>query len=314
MGRFVIAGGSGFLGVSLARHLAHAGHEVVVLSRRGVSVPGAASERWDGRSVGPWARRLDGADGLVNLAGRSVNCVKTPDHRDEILRSRVASTLALGAAMAGLQRPPPIWAQMSTAHIYGDPPSDRCDEHSPTGLGLAPDVGRAWEAALEQACAALPGGGPRRVVLRTGFVIGRPNPGGAGALGTLGALARFGLGGRVASGSQGMSWIHEVDLNRLFERALTDPSMQGVYVASAPTPVGQAEFMRELRRVAGGVGRWLALPASSWMVRLGAGLVLRTDPELALYGRYVVSARLDAEGFRFRFPALRAALEDLHAT
>lgn len=314
MGRIVIAGGSGFLGVSLARHLAAGGHEVVVLARRSVSVSGAIVERWDGRSVGPWATRLDGADGLVNLAGRSVNCVKTPDHRDEILRSRVESTLALGAALAGLHRPPPLWVQMSTAHIYGDPPSARCDERSPTGHGLAPDVGRAWEAALEQACARLPGGGPRRVVLRTGFVIGRANPGGAGALGTLGALARFGLGGRVASGSQGMSWIHELDLNRLFERALSDASMQGVYVASAPAPVSQGEFMRELRRVAGGVGRWLALPSPGWMVRLGAELVLRTDPELALYGRYVVSARLDAEGFQFRFPMLRAALADLYST
>jgi NAD dependent epimerase/dehydratase family enzyme len=105
-----------------------------------------------------------------------------------------------------------------------------------------------------------------------------------------------------------MSWIHEAGLNRLFERALTDTAMQGVYVASAPHPIPQAAFMRELRRA---VGVPFGLPAFSWMVRIGAPLILRTDPELVLYGRYVVSKRLEEEGFDFEFPRLREALRDL---
>ncbi len=117
-------------------------------------------------------------------------------------------------------------------------------------------------------------------------------------------LVRLGLGGKVGTGTQGMSWIHEADLNRLFERALTDPTMHGAYIASSPNPVSQQVFMRELRRV---MGRPIGLPAFSWMVRVGAPWFLRTDPELALYGRYVVSRRLQDERFEFRFPQLADA-------
>ena len=309
--RVVIAGGRGFVGTSLAAHLVSLGAEVTVLSRRGVV--GRAAPRvveWDGRSLGGWTSAIDGADAIVNLTGRSVDCVKTPANRDEILRSRVESTRALGRACRGVSSPPRAWVQMSTAHIYGDPPSVRCEEDSPFGLGLAPDVGRAWEAAFSDAL--LPS--QRGVVLRTSFVIGRRNAGGPGALGKLGMLARVGLGGRVGRGTQGMSWIHERDMNRVFERAILDGGMRGAYIASSPGPVPQVEFMRTLRRRAGGLGRLgVGLPAFSWMVRVGAPLVLRTDPELALYGRYVVPGRLEREGFAFEFPELDGALAQVYS-
>lgn len=306
--RVVIAGGSGFLGVSLASHLAGLGLDVAVLSRRTTAHGSARLVRWDARSPGPWMNELEGAAAIINLAGRTVDCIKTPDHRDEILRSRVEATTVLGRACRAVTTPPPIWVQMSTAHIYGDPPEVECDESSATGLGLAPDVGRAWEAAFREC--ALPT--QRQVILRTSFVIGRRNAGGAGALGTLSLLARLGLGGRVGSGRQGMSWLHERDMNRIFERALTEDSMRGVYIASAPAPVAQRTFMRELRRHAGGLGGLgLGLPAAAWMARIGAPLLLRTDPELALYGRYVVPRRLISEGFAFEFARLDAALLDL---
>jgi hypothetical protein len=206
--------------------------------------------------------------------------------------------------MRNIERPPPVWVQMSTAHIYGDPPSAVCSEYSSVGYGFAPFVGRAWEEAFQQSVLA----SQRQVVLRTSFVIGRDRGSGGGELAKLAALARFGLGGTVGSGQQGISWIHEDDLNRLFERALFDSAMQGVYIASSPIPVSQREFMRELRRA---VGVPIGLPAPSWIVRLAVPLLLRTDPELALYGRYVVSQRLRDEGFEFRCPELRAALTDL---
>jgi NAD dependent epimerase/dehydratase family enzyme len=97
-------------------------------------------------------------------------------------------------------------------------------------------------------------------------------------------------------------------MNRLFERALTDVRMKGAYIASSPSPVSQREFMKTLRRVA---GMPIGLRAFSWMVRIGAPLLMRMDPELALYGRHVVSKRLEHEGFEFRFPYLEAALRDL---
>lgn len=302
-GKIVIAGGSGFLGTSLARHLTSLGCEVVVLSRSKTEAKGPwSTAMWDARTVDGWEAHLDAASGLVNLTGRSVDCIKTPDHCDEILRSRVESTLALGQAVRRIDNPPPVWVQMSTAHIYGDPPAVVCDEDSAFGYGIAPTVGRAWEAAFDQAAPR----SMRRVVLRTSFVIGR----GGGALRRLAGLARIGLGGTVGHGRQGMSWLHETDMNRIFERALTDDSMTDAYIATAPKPVSNAEFMKQLRRA---LRMPVGLPAMGWMVRLGAPLVLRTDPELALYGRYCVPRRLEQEGFTFEYPTLDAALADLLA-
>lgn len=303
--RVVIAGGSGFLGVSLAHHLAAARWQVTMLSRNRPRPEGPWQHvAWDARTVGPWTACLDGAAGLVNLVGRTVDCVKTPDHCDEILRSRVEATRVLGVACRAVASPPPVWVQMSTAHIYGDPPSVWCDEDSPAGFGLAPTVGIAWEAECARAVLSQ----QRCVVLRTSFVIGRNRGAGGGALSKLVPLARCGLGGAVGSGRQGMSWIHEGDMNRLFERGLTDDAMHGVYVASSPHPVSNAEFMRTLRRAVPWPKVPLGLPAFAWMVRIGAPLVLRTDPEIALYGRYVTSSRLAREGFTFTYPRLPEAL------
>jgi uncharacterized protein (TIGR01777 family) len=301
-GRIVIAGGSGFLGRNLERHLVGLGCEVVVLSRHPFSSrPGCLHVGWDARSLGDWTRYLDGAGALVNLAGRTVDCIKTPDHCDEILRSRVESTTVLGRAVREAAAPPPVWVQMATAHRYGDPPDVVCDEDAAFGYGLAPFVGEAWEAAFAKA--ALPE--MRQVIMRTSFVLGR----GGGALHRLASLVRWGMGGKVGHGRQGISWIHEQDMNRLFARAIADESMRGAYLATAPGPVSNAEFMGELRRV---LRAPIGLPAAAWMVRIAAPLLLRTDPELALYGRYCVSRRLREEGFEFLFPDLAAALQDLY--
>lgn len=306
-GRVVIAGGTGFLGVNLARYLTGLGWEVVVMSRHGAeNSHGQHDGRWlhavwDARTVGEWARHLDGATAIVNLAGRTVDCVKTPDHCDEILRSRVESTEVLGRALQSVATLPRVWVQMSTAHIYGDPPEVVCDEDSSYGWGLAPHVGREWE----QAFARVVPSSMRQVILRTSFVLGKN----AGALRQLGRVVRFGLGGTVGHGRQGISWIHETDMDRLFERAVSDDSMRGTYIATAPNPVSNAEFMREMRKA---VGAPIGLPAAAWMVRLAAPLILRSDPDLALYGRYCVSRRLKEEGFEFRFPDIRSALQELY--
>ncbi len=198
-GRVVIAGGSGFLGLSLATFPAEKGWSVAVLSRR----PPRREGPWrhvscDAPNLGEWSRTLAGASGLVNLVGRSVDCVKTPDHQDEILRSRIEATRTLGLAVRRVDTPPPVWVQMSTAHIYGDPPEVACTEDSPFGYGLAPFVGRAWESEFEQA--ALPM--QRRVVLRTSFVIGRDRGAGGGALARLLTLVRLGLRTTKVSGQQ----------------------------------------------------------------------------------------------------------------
>lgn len=303
-GRIVIAGGAGFLGMNLVRYLANYDCEPVIISRRRPAEDGKwIYARWDGRNVDDWAKHLEGAAALINLAGRTVDCIKTPDSCDEILRSRVESTEALGRALREIHKPPPIWVQMSTAHIYGDPPEVVCDEGAALGYGLAPFVGRAWEEAYEQAI--LPD--MRRVILRTSFVLGRSG----GALPRLARLTRWGLGGKAGHGRQGMSWIHEYDMNQLFIRAIACETMNGVYLATAPNPVANNEFMCELRQA---LRAPFGLPAASWIIRLGAPLIMHTDPELALFGRYCVSRRLRDEGFEFAFPDLGPALQDLYNT
>ena len=301
IGRVVIAGGTGFIGTNLAGHLADLGCEVVLLSRHVPEAPGPWEHAvWDGRTVGDWAKHLEGAAAVVNLAGRTVDCIKTPDHCDEILRSRVEATLVLGKAMRGIKNPPPVWVQMATAHIYGDPPDLVCDEDSSFGFGLAPIVGKAWEEAYAKA--VLPS--MRQVILRTSFVLGKNS----GAFPKLKMLARLGLGGRVSHGRQGISWIHIDDMSRLIARAIANDAMKGAYNATAPNPVSNSEFMRTLRRA---IRMPIGLPAMEWMVRFGAHYLMRTDPELVLYGRYCVSRRLKEENYEFSFPDIKSAMENL---
>ena len=298
--RVVITGGSGFLGVNLARYLIEEGFAVTIVSRNKPTAAGGwAFRKWDGRTRGDWSASIDGAHAVVNLAGRTVDCVKTPLHCDQILRSRVESTRALGLAVQAAKIKPKVWVQMSTAHIYGDSEL-KCDESSATGYGLAPTVGKAWEEAFDESCPE----GVRRVILRTTFVLGKEGA----ALKKLSLVARLGLGGTISTGKQGISWIHERDMNRVFVHAIEDEAMRGVYIASSPKPVSNWEFMRLLRKA---IGMPIGLPAPAWVIRVAAPLVMKTDPELAIYGRYCVPRRLMDEGFGFEYPELDSALREL---
>ena len=301
MQKILIFGGTGFIGSSLADYLASKGLQPILIARH---APDSAVRHeyrlWDAISVGDWASELEGARAIVNLAGKTVDCIKTPANCDLILRSRTDSTLAIGKALKQIKNPPPVWVQMSTAHIYGDPPTQLCTEDSSYGYGLAPFVGKAWEAAFLK---SLPSH-MREVRLRTSFVIGKNG----GALQSLRQIVRLGLGGTAGSGTQGMSWLHEYDMNNLIYSAITEEKYSGVYIASAPHPVSNRDFMRLLRKK---MKMPIGLPTPAFMIKIGAKLLFKTDPELILYGRYVKSARLEKEGFQFKFPTLEAALSDL---
>ncbi|MBL7997619.1 MAG: TIGR01777 family oxidoreductase [Candidatus Kapabacteria bacterium] len=302
MKKIIIIGGSGFIGQSLARHCSAAGYEVVIIARsRPTSLPESIRfSLWDGVTLGTWVDEFTNAYAVVNLAGRSVDCIKTPDNCDEILRSRVQSTLTVGKALNKAVNPPNIWIQMSTAHIYGDPPSQLCTEDSPTGYGLAPFVGKAWEEAfysvVPKTC--------RYSILRTSFVIGKNG----GAMTKLKLITRLGLGGKVGSGKQGLSWIHEYDMNEIIRTCIENESYSGMYIATAPNPVSQHEFMQTLRKE---MNIRIGLPSPEFAIRLGARFLFKTDPELVLYGRYLKSRRLEEQEFQFRFPTLQPALKDL---
>lgn len=301
--RIIVAGGTGFIGSALVKELLPRFEQIVVLTRGPSGGEGVVRYlKWDGRTLeGDWAREIDGATAIVNLVGRTVDCVKSAHQKQEIIESRLNSIHALAAACRDATMPPRVWVQAATAHIYGDTDDQIIDESSPIGTGFAPLVGTQWEAALNNAELTE----TRRVFLRISFVLGRHG----GALKTLARLARFGLGGTVGSGAQFMSWIHQADLNRIVLRAIDDTSMQGAYVTTAPGPVNNKDFMRLLRKA---VHRPWSPPTPAVLVRIGAFL-MRTDPELALLGRQCVPTRLLREGFAFQFPALEPALHDLLA-
>jgi hypothetical protein len=302
--KVILAGGSGFLGNALSSFLSNHNYTPLVLTR-GPSQPATAATsqyiHWDATTLsGDWPHSLDNAHAVINLVGRTVNCRKTPANKKEILDSRILSTRALAEAWQRSTNPPKCWVQTSTAHIFGDTRDEILDESSSTGTGFAPDVGRAWEKEFNDADLC----DTRRVILRVSFVMGI---GENSALRTLSRLTRLFLGGHTGSGRHWMSWIHIADYCQIILRALTDRTMSGIYVVTAPNPVTNQEFMQQLRRT---LHRPWAPPIPRPFVHVGA-LLMRTDPELALKGRRCVPTRLLNEGFQFQFPTLPEALADL---
>ena len=306
--KVVIPGGSGQVGTILARALAADGHAVVVLGRRPAPAPWRVAP-WDGETVGPWAAELDGADAVINLAGRSVNCRYTARNRRAILDSRVRSTRAVGEAIARSPRPPRVWLQASTATIYAhrfDAPNDEAtgqlggsEPVVPDTWKFSTDVATAWERAATEF--RLPA--TRTVLLRSAITL---SPDRGGIFDVLLGLVRRGLGGQAGDGKQFVSWVHDRD----FVRAvcwLIDHDLAGPVNVAAPHPVPNAAFMRTLRRT---WGTRIGLPATRRMLEFGTWL-LRTETELVLKSRRVVPGRLTESGFAFEFPTWAAAAEDL---
>lgn len=299
--RIILAGGSGFLGRLLARHLVERGNHVTLLTRHaGQHIPGVEEFHWDGKTLGPWTRTLEGADAVINLAGKNVNCRYTPSALAEINASRVDSVRVIGQAIAQCKDPPKAWIQTGSLAIYGDAGDRICHEDAPPGTGIPVDTCQRWE----QAFADSPTPHTRRVWLRISFVLGRSG----GALRTLESLTRYFLGGQVGSGRQYISWIHEDDMMRMFLHAIDAPTMQGFYNATGPQPVTNAEFMRQMRQV---LRRPWSPPTPAWAVPIGCWF-MRTEPVLALTGRRAMPRRLLDEGFSFHHPDLAGALNHLY--
>jgi uncharacterized protein (TIGR01777 family) len=310
--KIILAGGSGQVGTILARALHRDGHQVVVLSRRPKPAPWPTIP-WYGHSLGPWTEELEGADVVINLAGRSVNCRYHVQNRREIMDSRVESTKAIGQAILQAKRPPQLWLQASTATIYEhrfDAPNDEMTGILGGSEPTAPDtwrfsinVAKAWEeAALE----AGPLSRTRLVLLRSAITM---SPDRGGAFDMLLNLVRWGLGGRNGSGRQYVSWIHEVDFVRAVYWLIEHESLKGPVNLAAPNPLPNADFMRELRRA------WrmpVGLPSTEWMLEIGA-FFLRTETELILKSRRVVPTLLLQQGFSFQFPFWPEAARDLCA-
>lgn len=307
--KIVIPGGSGQVGTILARAFHGDGHDVVVLSRRGQNRLWRVVE-WDGATPGAWQREIDGADVVVNLAGRSVNCRYNAANRGAILESRIASTLAVGQAIGRAARPPRVWLQASTATIYAhryDAPNDErsgvlggAEPDAPGSWRFSIDVARAWERACHEAVAPA----TRKVLLRSAMTM---SPDEGGVFDALLGLVRHGLGGAAGSGRQFVSWIHYEDFVAAVRWLIERPDVDGAVNVASPHPLPNAQFMRLLRDASGVT---FGVPARDWMLEIGAAF-MRTETELVLKSRRVVPGRLLERGFTFRFPSWSEAAADL---
>jgi uncharacterized protein (TIGR01777 family) len=298
--KIVIPGGTGQVGGILARAFEARGDEVAIVSRGGAVT-------WDALP-----RAIDGADVVINLAGRSVNCRYTEANLAEMMSSRVDSTRAVGLAIARAARPPRVWLQMSTATIYAhrfDAPNDEAtgliggdEPDAPAYWARSIEIAKAWERTLAEAKTPR----TRKVAMRAAMVM---SPDRGGVFDVLLGMVRRRLGGAIGGGRQFVSWIHDRDLVRAIDLLIARDDLDGAVNLAAPGPLPQRDFMRDLRAA---WGSGLGLPATKWMAELGA-FVLRTDTELLLKSRRVIPGRLAAAGFAFDFATWPEAAADLVA-
>lgn len=291
-GKVVLAGGTGFIGQYFAQRWQEQGYIVQIISRQEGHIS------WD--DTNGIVAALEGAELLVNLAGRSVNCRYNERNKAEILNSRTTTTEKLGAAIAGCENPPPVWFNSSTATIYRHA-EDRpmTEEHGELGSGFSVEVAKAWEHAFFSCHCP----GTRQIALRISIVLG---PDG-GVMGPYRNLVKWGLGGPQGSGKQMFSWIHVEDLYRIVRFLQDHEQLDGVFNCASPQPVSNTQLMRELRSA---LGTPIGLPAPAWLLEMGAGLI-GTETELILKSRWVIPERLERAGFAFTYPTLKQTLEDI---
>lgn len=299
--RIVLAGGSGFIGQSLSPSLVSKNYEVVVLTRGKSNHHGGIREaHWDGKKLGEWTQFVNGALGLVNLTGRSINTRHTPEHRREIIDSRVDSVRILGEAIGRCMQPPKVFVQLAGVGIYGDKGERICDETTAPGDDFVSEVCKKWEAAFD----SVDSPNTRKVLLRLGVVLGRNS----GFLHVLSRLTRWLLGGQVGEGRQYISWIHIADLSRMILQAIDQEQLTGVFNATAPNPVTNADLMRELRRA---LHRPWSPPVPEFAARIGSWL-MGTEASLALVSQRCVPKRFLEKNFEFEFPNLRETLANIY--
>ena len=265
---------------------------------------------WDGKTLGAWAEEIDGADVVINLAGRSVNCRYNDANLREMMDSRVDSTRAVGQAIGQAKNPPKVWLQSSTATIYShrfDAANDDVDgilggdePNAPRTWRASNEIAMAWENEL--AIAETPK--TRKIAMRSAMTMSIDK---GSVFDVLCGLARHGLGGSLGGGRQYVSWVHEHDFARAVSFLIEREDLSGPINICSPNPLPQKEFMKVLREA---VGVPFGLPAAAWMVEIGTWL-MRTESELVLKSRRVIPTRLLEAGFEFQYLVWADAAKEL---
>jgi len=294
--KVVLAGGSGFLGSALATALRARGDETVVLSRKAAHAFRPATT-WDPNgTAGPWAREVDGADAVINLAGESLPDKRwTAAHKRRILESRVLATRSLVEAIRAAQRKPSVFVSASGVGFYPD--SDAVvDESSPPGESFLSRVCLEWESEARQAESTA----TRVVLLRTGVVLHRAG----GALQKLLLPFKLGLGGPIGSGKQWWAWIHRDDWVRMTVWAIDSAAMRGPLNVCAPDPARNRDVMRAIGRA---LHRPAVLPAPGFALRLALG---EMADEMLLSSQRAMPRRARELGLTWTWPELDTAVRN----
>ena len=299
--KIILAGGNGYLGGILAEYYRHLAGEVIILSRK----PKTPDENittivWDGINKGEWVQQLVGADLLINLCGKNVNCRYNKKNRAAIISSRVIPTRLLGKVIEEMEHPPKLWINITSATIYRhaeDRPQDEATGE--TGYGFSITVCREWEEAFFSTNTPH----TRKIALRMGIVLGRISA----VFPRLLNLVKCGLGGRQGNGQQYVSWVHEQDAVKCTEWLLQHEQLSGIINCTAPEPVKNIELMRIIRHA---YGIPFGLPSPVWLLALGT-MLIGTETELILKRRWVLPARLLESGYNFLFNKAEHAVNDI---
>lgn len=299
MKKMIIAAGTGFLGNVLTDHFKD-NYEIVVLTRgRSHITDNVRYINWDAKTMTGWEKELEGADVLINLAGKSVDCRYTETNKSEIMASRVDSTVIIGKAVEQCTYPPRHWLNSSTATIYRHSVDKQMDEATgEIGHDFSMNVAKVWEKAFFRSETP----NTIKTALRTSIVLGKKG----GAFIPLKKMAQMGFGGKQGSGRQFISWIHEKDFASAIE-FIIEREMDGAVNVVSPAPVRNAAFMKTLRKT---VGMPVGIPIGEGLLKMGA-MIIGTETELVLKSRNVIPKRLTDAGFTFGFGDVATAMGDL---
>ncbi|ULO06465.1 TIGR01777 family protein [Paenibacillus sp. 19GGS1-52] len=296
--KYLICGGTGFIGKELTKYWLQAGHEVMIVGRKlpeaQTSQPKLSYHTWDSLAANPTP--AEGTDALINLAGSSLSQRWSPSGKKSIMQSRLETVTAAAKLLKSLQKKPSVLIQSSAVAIYGTSLKDTFDESSPVHVMDFPsEVVKTWEAAADDAYQDI-----RLIKLRTGVVLGNES----GAFPKIKLPYLLGFGGKIGSGQQWMSWIHFADIVALIDFCIQNPGISGPVNATAPHPVTNEEFGRTIGKVYSRP-HWFPLPA--FLLKAAVGEL----SEILLEGQRVIPAKALVHGFTFTYPTLKQALQQL---
>ena len=300
--KVIVAGGSGLIGRKLIGELLQARHEVIVLSRRPENVrkifPAVRAEFWDAKTINVLVNILDGADAVINLTGESIAAKRwTSLQKQKILSSRIDSTRAIVNALEQTHHRPSVLLNASAIGYYGNVPDGDVTEEHPKGNGFLPNVCQQWELEAQKA----QGFGVRVVLLRTGIVLDKNE----GALHKLLLPFRMFIGGPLGNGRQWFPWIHVQDEVNAILFALAHEQIKGPVNIAGPQSIRMSEFCNTFGSV---LHRPSWLPVPKFALRLMLGEM--AEP-LLFQGQKIIPKKLLEAGFKFRYPNLADALQDI---